>query len=89
MSKNLHLTINTHPKTSVTQSWWTLWGEREPDRVAIKYNNKEYVMVLDEKQPFFEIWNLDEQGELSEIEQTINPHELKESATLKELMVRE
>ena len=71
MKNDIHLTINIHPDSLVTSSLWTLYGRQEPERIAVRFNNKEYVTVLDEGEPFFEIWSLDAKGELNELEQTL------------------
>jgi hypothetical protein len=76
MSK-IHITTNIDPRSSVTSSLWTLFGSKEPERVAVRFNNKEYVIVLDDP-VFFEAWSLDENGELNELEQTIKPQNLNE-----------
>jgi Trm5-related predicted tRNA methylase len=67
---NIHLTINTFPETSLTTSSWSLFGGKEPQRIAVRFNNKEYVIVLDEA-PYFEVWSLDEKGELLDCEATL------------------
>jgi hypothetical protein len=71
---NLHLTINTHPESFISSSFWTLYGHKEPERIAVRFNNKEYVTVLD-VEPYFEVWSLDADGELNEIEQTFKSPE--------------
>jgi len=67
---NIHLTINTHPETFISSSFWKLYGHKEPERIAVRFKDKEYMIVLDENNPFFERWSLDEDGELNEIEAT-------------------
>jgi len=67
-NNDIHLTINTYPCSLLTTSQWTLRG-REPERIAARLNNKEYVIVLD-KEPYFEVWSLDSSGELEELEKT-------------------
>lgn len=66
--KNLHLTINNFSDTSITTSQWPIRGE--PQRVGVKMGNKEYVIVLDDI-PYFEVWSLDKNGELLDLENTI------------------
>ena len=73
MKNNIHLTINTYPETSVSTSSWVLDGDEfEPERIAIKFKNKEYMVVLSDN-PFFEIWSLDSDGELDNFEQKLSP----------------
>ena len=73
-NNDIHLTVNIHPDSFLTSSLWTLYGRQEPERIAVRFNNKEYVTVLDEE-PYFEIWSLDANGELDELEQTFRIEE--------------
>lgn len=43
----------------------------EPERVSVEYNNLSYSLVFDKDNPRVEMWNLDEEGEIKEIIQTI------------------
>lgn len=70
--KNLHITINNFSDTSITTSQWPIRGE--PQRVGVKMGNKEYVIVLGAI-PHFEVWSLDKQGELLDMEKTISSGE--------------
>ena len=69
-----------HPKSCVTSSLWTLFGNKEPERIAVRFNNKEYVTVLDDAGVYMEVWSLDENGELLKMERrTIADPELQDS----------
>jgi hypothetical protein len=71
----IHLTVNIRPETALNTSLWTLRDKKEPEpeRIAVRFKNKEYMVVLDNEQPFFEVWGLDENEELKECEQIIRP----------------
>lgn len=66
----IHLTINPFSDTKVTTSSWPVSGE--PERVAVRFKDREYIVVLDKK-PFFEIYSIDNAGELDELEQRLFP----------------
>jgi len=70
MNKELYITINNFNDTSIRTSQWHIIGE--PERISIKFGNKEYITVLDSP-PYFEIWDLDEKGEMLTPEQIIHP----------------
>lgn len=67
------ITVNTYPYTSVDTVSWNLNSERlEPERISIRKGDKEFSLVFDDEVRL-EIWSLDKNGELEELESTLYP----------------
>lgn len=66
-----NITVNTFPKNSFNLASWNLTNE-EPERICVRKGDKEFCLVFDEEFRL-EIWNLDENGEIFELQSSLSP----------------
>lgn len=68
----IKITINNYPNTWVETSQWCILGKDDNQRVSVRNGKKEYSLAIyDNDDVILEIWSLDEDGELLDVERTI------------------
>jgi hypothetical protein len=66
---NYRITFNLFPDNSFDLSSWNLLHKNESERISVQKDGKEYSMVFSDEFRL-EIWSLDANGELNELEET-------------------
>ena len=70
---NHEITVDLYPENSFETKSWNLNDlKEEPERVCVRREDKEYSIVFDDEVRF-EIWGVDENGELGERELVYGP----------------